>query len=54
MYGRFNKLVIIWDEWLSIVDVKVVLFELGGYKKFIKGKVDSVFVCLIFFSWYEN
>ena len=43
-----------WDERLSTADAKAALFELGGYKKLTKGKVDSVSACLIFSSWYEN
>lgn len=54
LYGCFKILVIIYDECLSIVDVRVMFFELGGYKKLIKGKVDSVLVCLIFISWFES
>jgi putative Holliday junction resolvase len=30
------------------------LFELGGYKKLSKEKVDSVSACLIYESWLEN
>lgn len=52
--GRFNKPVTTWDERLSTADAKAALFELGGYKKLTKGKVDSVSACLIFSSWYEN
>lgn len=39
------------DERLSTVDAKEKLFELGGYKKLSKEKVDSVSACLIFESW---
>ncbi|MGQ8364835.1 Holliday junction resolvase RuvX [Glaciecola sp. 1036] len=42
------------DERLSTVDAKARLFELGGYKKLSKDKVDSVSACLIFESWCEN
>lgn len=54
LYGRFNKPVETWDERLSTADAKSMLFELGGYKKLTKGKIDSVSACLIFTSWYEN
>lgn len=54
LHGRFNKPVTTWDERLSTADAKAALFELGGYKKLTKGKVDSVSACLIFSSWYEN
>ncbi len=39
------------DERLSTVDAKAKLFELGGYKKLNKQKIDSVSACLIFESW---
>lgn len=52
--GRFNKSVHTWDERLSTADAKAALFELGGYKKLTKGKIDSVSACVIFTSWYEN
>lgn len=42
------------DERLTTVDAKARLFELGGYKKLDKQKVDSVSACLIFESWYEK
>ena len=42
------------DERLTTVDAKARLFELGGYKKLDKQKVDSVSACLIFESWYET
>ncbi|NVK58411.1 MAG: Holliday junction resolvase RuvX [Alteromonadaceae bacterium] len=54
LHGRFNKPVETWDERLSTADARAMLFELGGYKKLTKGKVDSVSACLIFTSWYEN
>ncbi|MEP7706421.1 Holliday junction resolvase RuvX [Paraglaciecola sp. 25GB23A] len=41
------------DERLTTVDAKARLFELGGYKKLDKQKVDSVSACLIFESWFE-
>ncbi len=42
------------DERLTTVDAKARLFELGGYKKLDKQKVDSVSACLIFESWIES
>lgn len=42
------------DERLTTVDAKARLFELGGYKKLDKQKVDSVSACLIFESWFEK
>lgn len=52
--GRFKVNVDTWDERLSTADAKAMLFELGGYKKLTKEKVDSVSACVIFTSWAEN
>jgi putative Holliday junction resolvase len=49
--GRFNLPVFTHDERLSTVDAKERLFELGGFKKLTKEKVDSVSACLIFETW---
>jgi len=54
LHGRFRKPVHLHDERLSTVDAKAMLFELGGYKKLSKGKVDSVSACVIFQSWAES
>ncbi|AWL12870.1 Putative pre-16S rRNA nuclease [Saliniradius amylolyticus] len=42
------------DERLTTTDAKARLFELGGYKKLTKDKVDSVSACLILESWMES
>ncbi len=52
--GRFQVAIDTWDERLSTVDAKAMLFELGGYKKLTKEKIDSVSACVIFTSWAEN
>ncbi|AXR07517.1 Holliday junction resolvase RuvX [Salinimonas sediminis] len=52
--GRFKVKVDTWDERLSTADAKSMLFELGGYKKLTKEKIDSVSACVIFTSWAEN
>lgn len=54
LHGRFKTPVATWDERLSTADARATLFELGGYKKLTKGKVDSVSACLIFTSWFES
>ena len=54
LQGRFKKPFELYDERLSTVDAKAMLFELGGYKKLTKGKVDSVSACMIFQSWAET
>lgn len=42
------------DERLTTVEAKSELFEMGGYKKLEKGKVDSVSACLILESWMSR
>ncbi|WP_018983263.1 Holliday junction resolvase RuvX [Salinimonas chungwhensis] len=54
LHGRFKRPVETWDERLSTADAKAMLFELGGYRKLTKEKVDSVSACVIFTSWAEN
>ena len=54
LQGRFNKPVALWDERLTTVDAKAELFELGGFKKLDKGKIDSVSACIILQSWFDN
>jgi putative Holliday junction resolvase len=51
LHGRFGLVVHTHDERLSTVDAKARLFELGGFKKLTKEKVDSVSACLIYESW---
>ncbi len=51
LHGRFGIVVQTHDERLSTVDAKARLFELGGFKKLTKEKVDSVSACLIYESW---
>lgn len=50
---KFNMTVHYQDERLTTVEAKARLFELGGYKKLSKEKVDSVSACLIYESWLE-
>ena len=54
LHGRYGLNVVTHDERLSTVDAKARLFELGGFKKLSKDKVDSVSACLIYESWLEN
>ncbi|MFQ3249069.1 Holliday junction resolvase RuvX [Glaciecola sp.] len=51
LHGRFGLPIYTYDERLSTVDAKARLFELGGFKKLTKEKVDSVSACLIYESW---
>ena len=42
------------DERLTTVDAKARLFEMGGFKKLEKQKIDSASACLILESWMES
>nr|WP_136250366.1 Holliday junction resolvase RuvX [Ningiella ruwaisensis] len=48
---KYNLPVHYHDERLSTVEAKARLFELGGFKKLGKEKVDSVSACLIYESF---
>ena len=54
LHGRYKTPVTTYDERLTTADARATLFELGGYKKLTKGKVDSVSACVIFTSWFES
>ena len=54
LHGRFKVAVETCDERLTTTDAKSMLFELGGYKKLTKDKIDSVSACVIFTSWIES
>ncbi len=54
LHGRFRIKVETCDERLSTADAKAILFELGGYKKLTKEKIDSVSACVIFNAWIEQ
>ncbi|MBF7072001.1 Holliday junction resolvase RuvX [Glaciecola sp. MH2013] len=54
LHGRYGLPVFSHDERLSTVDAKARLFELGGFKKLSKDKVDSVSACLIYETWISN
>jgi putative Holliday junction resolvase len=54
LHNRFKVNVEVCDERLTTTDAKAMLFELGGYKKLTKDKVDSVSACVIFTSWIES
>ena len=54
LHGRFKVAVETCDERLTATDAKSMLFELGGYKKLTKDKIDSVSACVIFTSWIES
>lgn len=54
LHNRYRVKVETSDERLSTADAKAMLFELGGYRKLTKDKVDSVSACVIFTSWVEN
>ncbi len=52
--ARYRVKVETVDERLTTADARSQLFEMGGFKKLDKGKVDSVSACLIVESWMEN
>ncbi len=54
LHNRYRVPVETSDERLSTADAKAMLFELGGYKKLTKDKIDSVSACVIFTSWVEG
>lgn len=54
IHTKFKLPIDTCDERLTTADAKARLFELGGYKKLDKGKVDSVSACLIVESWIEQ
>ena len=51
---RYKVKVETYDERLTTVDAKAQLFEMGGFKKLEKQKIDSASACLIVESWMEN
>ncbi|WJG08662.1 Holliday junction resolvase RuvX [Aliiglaciecola sp. LCG003] len=51
LHAKFKVPVQTCDERLTTADAKSRLFELGGFKKLSKGKVDSVSACLILESF---
>lgn len=54
LQSKFNIPVQTSDERLTTVDAKARLFEMGGYKKLDKQKIDSASACLIIESWMER
>ena len=54
LHGRFGIAVETSDERLTTADAKAMLFELGGYKKLEKKKIDSVSACIIFSTWMAS
>lgn len=54
LYHRYKIPVHGHDERLTTVEAKERLFELGGFKKLSKGKIDSVSAVLILESWFTS
>lgn len=54
LFAKYKVPVETSDERLTTADAKARLFELGGYKKLQKDKIDSVSACLIVESWMER
>lgn len=43
-----------FDERLTTKEAKANLFNQGGYRSLIKGKIDSIAACLIIESWLRT
>lgn len=54
LHAKFKIPVQTLDERLTTVDAKATLFEMGGFKKLSKGKVDSASACLILESFMSQ
>ncbi|GAA0855753.1 Holliday junction resolvase RuvX [Aliiglaciecola litoralis] len=54
LHAKFKIPVHTFDERLTTVDAKATLFEMGGYKKLSKGKIDSASACLILESYMSQ
>lgn len=54
LHNKFKVPIENYDERLTTTDAKARLFELGGFKKLEKGKIDSVSACLIVEGWIEQ
>lgn len=54
LHAKYKVPVETTDERLTTVDAKARLFEMGGFKKLNKQKIDSASACLIFESWVEQ
>ncbi|MDC0603397.1 Holliday junction resolvase RuvX [Aliiglaciecola sp.] len=54
LHAKFKLPVQTFDERLTTVDAKATLFEMGGYKKLSKGKIDSASACLILESFMSQ
>ena len=54
LHAKYRVKVETCDERLTTVDAKAQLFEMGGYKKLHKQKIDSASACLILESWMSS
>lgn len=54
LHGRLGLPVKMVDERLTSTAAREELFELGGYKKLKRSKVDSIAAVLILESWFER
>lgn len=54
LHAKYRLKVETCDERLTTVDAKAQLFEMGGFKKLDKQKIDSASACLILESWMAN
>jgi putative holliday junction resolvase len=51
---KFALHVELYDERLSTVEAKSILFEQGGFRALKKDKIDSVAAVIILESWFLN
>lgn len=51
LHAKYRVPVETYDERLTTADAKAELFDLGGFRKLDKQRIDSASACLIFESW---
>ncbi|HXK00572.1 MAG TPA: Holliday junction resolvase RuvX [Buchnera sp. (in: enterobacteria)] len=51
---KFNLHVELYDERLSTVEAKSILFKQGGFRALKKDKIDSLSAVIILESWFLN
>lgn len=51
---KFALNVELYDERLSTVEAKSILFEQGGFRALKKNKIDSIAAVIILESWFLN
>ncbi|CAL4324612.1 Holliday junction resolvase RuvX [Buchnera aphidicola] len=54
LYEKFYIKIKLYDERLTTIEAKSILFKIGGYKKLNKNIIDSLSAALILESWCLN